>query len=67
VVATGQATGRAVHPWGTQVVTQAVPRYGTVVLEVDTPVRRDGELVLRMQLVTETGEVFPFGERRTLK
>jgi hypothetical protein len=54
-------------PWGTQVVTQAVPRYGTVVLEVDTPVRRDGELVLRMQLVTETGEVFPFGERRTLK
>jgi hypothetical protein len=49
------------------VITQAVPRYATVVLEVDTPVRRDGELVLRMQLVTETGEVFPFGERRTLK
>jgi hypothetical protein len=54
-------------PWGAQVITQAVPRYATVVLDVDTTARIAGEPALRMQLVTEAEEIFPFGERRILK
>jgi hypothetical protein len=38
-----------------------------VVLDVDTTARIAGEPALRMQLVTEAEEIFPFGERRILK